>query len=54
MSYNVISTDRFKKDAKRLLKKYKSLKADLSLLLDELEKNQKWVFLLAIIVEKFV
>lgn len=39
MSYDVILTDRFKKEAKKLSKKYKSLKAELKALGDELAEN---------------
>ncbi len=36
MSYNILVTNRFKKDTKQLLKKYKSLKDSISTLIDEL------------------
>ena len=39
MSYSVIPTGRFKKEAKRLVRKYPSLKQELSDLSAELEKN---------------
>jgi len=39
MTFNVIPTDRFKKEAKRLIKKYPSLKDELSELNEILEKN---------------
>lgn len=39
MKYSVIPTERFKKDAKRLVKKYPSLKSELSTLNDILEKD---------------
>ena len=39
MTFNVIPTDRFKKEAKRLIKKYPSLKDELSKLNEILEKN---------------
>jgi len=37
MSYNVELTDNFKKEAKRLVKKYRSLKIEIATLVDELE-----------------
>jgi mRNA-degrading endonuclease RelE of RelBE toxin-antitoxin system len=39
MNYNVIATPRFKRDIKKLSKKYQSLKKEYALLLDELEKD---------------
>ena len=39
MSYKIIPTDKFKKEAKRLIKKYSSLKTELSDLNNALEKN---------------
>ena len=39
MTFNVIPSDRFKKEAKRLIKKYPSLKDELSELNEILEKN---------------
>lgn len=39
MSYNIVPTDNFKKEAKRLIKKYASLKSELENLNDELEEN---------------
>lgn len=39
MSYNIVPTDNFKKEAKRLIKKYASLKSELEKLNDELEEN---------------
>jgi len=39
MSFSVIPTDKFKKEAKRLIKKFPSLKAELINLSDELENN---------------
>jgi mRNA-degrading endonuclease RelE of RelBE toxin-antitoxin system len=39
MSYEIIATPRFKRDIKRLGKKYISLKKEYALLLDELEKE---------------
>lgn len=39
MNYEVELTDHFKKEAKRLLKKYHSLKAELSSLFETLETN---------------
>lgn len=39
MSYKVEVTAHFKKEAKRLVKKYQSLKTELSILFDELSEN---------------
>lgn len=39
MNYNIELSDNFKKEAKRLSKKYKSLKSDLNQLFDELAIN---------------
>lgn len=39
MSYNIKVTDNFKKEAKKLIKKYASLKTELALLFDELQEN---------------
>ncbi len=39
MSFSVIPTDKFKKEAKRLIKKFPSLKTELVNLSDELENN---------------
>jgi mRNA-degrading endonuclease RelE of RelBE toxin-antitoxin system len=39
MSYNINVTDNFKKEAKKLIKKYASLKTELALLFDELQEN---------------
>jgi mRNA-degrading endonuclease RelE of RelBE toxin-antitoxin system len=39
MSYNIVPTENFKKEAKRLIKKYASLKSELEKLNDELEEN---------------
>lgn len=39
MSYNIVPTENFKKGAKKLSKKYASLKADLSALFKDLEEN---------------
>jgi mRNA-degrading endonuclease RelE of RelBE toxin-antitoxin system len=39
MSFSVIPTDKFKKEAKRLIKKFPSLKTELVILSDELENN---------------
>ena len=39
MSYNVIPIERFKKEAKRLAKKYASLKSELAELNNELTRN---------------
>lgn len=39
MNYSVELSDNFKKEAKRLIKKYRSLKAEIATLLTELESN---------------
>ncbi len=39
MNYNIELTDNFKKEAKRLIKKYKSLKSEISELITELETD---------------
>lgn len=39
MSYKIITTANFDKEAKKLTKKYKSLKAELKTLFEELEEN---------------
>jgi len=39
MSYKIELTDNFRKEAKRLTKKYPSLKSELAVLFAELEKN---------------
>ncbi len=39
MSYNIIATPKFLKEAKKLGKEYHSLKVDLSLLIEELQQN---------------
>jgi len=39
MNYNIEITDNFKKEAKRLVKKYKSLKSEIADLISELEPN---------------
>jgi mRNA-degrading endonuclease RelE of RelBE toxin-antitoxin system len=39
MSYNVVPLDNFKKEAKRLIKKYASLKTELLTLHGQLEEN---------------
>ena len=39
MSFNIIVTSGFKKQAKRIAKKYKSIKLDLSKLIDSLQEN---------------
>ena len=39
MSYNVDTTPNFEKEAKKLYKKYKSLKSEILVLIDELEEN---------------
>lgn len=39
MSYDVIATPRFKRDIKKLVKKYLSLKKEYAQLISELEEN---------------
>lgn len=39
MSYSIILTDQFKKEAKKLVKKYRTLKTELQALGDELSEN---------------
>jgi len=39
MSYNVLYTENFRKEAKRLAKKHASLKKDIEALIDSLEQN---------------
>lgn len=39
MNYNVDTTKNFEKEAKKLIKKYKSLKDEIRLLIDNLEKE---------------
>lgn len=39
MSYNIVVVPTFKKELKRLAKKYHSLKTDLAILFESLEKN---------------
>ena len=39
MSYDVELTDNFKKEAKRLIRKYRSLKAEIGELITDLEEN---------------
>jgi len=39
MSYNIIATPEFLKEAKKLGKKYRSLKEDLAVLIEELQQN---------------
>jgi mRNA-degrading endonuclease RelE of RelBE toxin-antitoxin system len=39
MNYEIVATQRFSRELKRLLKKYQSLKTEYAQLLDELEKN---------------
>ena len=41
MSYNIIATPKFKKELKRLVKKYPSLKVEYAELIDQLGKNPK-------------
>ena len=39
MSYNIIATPEFLKEAKKPGKKYRSLKEDLAVLIEELQQN---------------
>jgi mRNA-degrading endonuclease RelE of RelBE toxin-antitoxin system len=39
MSYNIIATPKFKRELKRLAKKFHSLKSEYATLLDDLDKN---------------
>lgn len=39
MSYNIIATPKFKRELKRLVKKFHSLKNEYATLLDDLDKN---------------
>jgi mRNA-degrading endonuclease RelE of RelBE toxin-antitoxin system len=39
MSYNIIATPKFKRELKRLVKKFHSLKNEYAILLDDLDKN---------------
>lgn len=39
MNYNIEATPNFEKEAKKLYKKYKSLKSEVLILIDELAKN---------------
>ena len=39
MSYNIVAVPTFKKELKRLAKKYHSIKTDLAILFESLEKN---------------
>lgn len=41
MSYEVITTDNFKKETKQLYKKYLSIRDDISALISELEKDPR-------------
>lgn len=41
MSYNIIAVPKFKKELKKLVKKYVSLKNDLAVLLESIETNPK-------------
>ena len=54
MSYNIELSANFKKEAKRLIKKYPSLKTELEELFTKLEKNQLLALRLAMIFIKFV
>ena len=39
MSYSILVSDNFKKEAKKLIKKYASLKNELAILFEELQEN---------------
>lgn len=54
MSYNIELSANFKKEAKRLIKKYPLLKTELAELFTKLEKNQLLALRLAMIFIKFV
>jgi len=41
MRYNVVAVPKFRKELKKLAKKYTSLKSDLAILFDSLEENPK-------------
>ena len=41
MSYNIDTTPNFDKEAKRLVKKYRSLKEEIANLIEELERNPR-------------
>jgi len=41
MNYSIVPTDKFKKEAKRLIKKYPSLKSELAILNRDLSKDPK-------------
>ena len=41
MNVDLITTDRFRRDAKKLLKKYRSLKTELQELIEELRKEPR-------------
>ncbi|WP_262887922.1 hypothetical protein [Cyclobacterium salsum] len=43
MNFEIELTDHFKKEAKKLTKKYRSLKTELKALGNELAKNPIWV-----------
>ncbi len=53
MSYSIELSANFKKEAKKLSKKYPSLKTELTKLFAELEKTQRLVCLLATIFTKY-
>ena len=44
MSYDVIATPRFKRDIKKLVKKYPSLKTEYAILINDLEKIRQEAF----------
>jgi len=53
MSFNVLYTDNFERELKRLAKKHKSLKKDLSELIAELEETLNEETLLVIIATRY-
>lgn len=53
MNYKVELTGHFKKEAKRLIKKYHSLKCELAALFQELEKTQQLRCILQMMFIKF-
>lgn len=53
MTYNIIAVPTFKKELKRLVKKYPSLKAELEFLIALLEVNLPKAHPLAIIATKY-
>jgi mRNA-degrading endonuclease YafQ of YafQ-DinJ toxin-antitoxin module len=54
MSYKIELSDNFKKEAKRLVKKYRSLKTEIANLITELETNPTKALHLEMIFTKFV